>query len=175
MSKPIHFSIFWFPPLGFRPRPPGLPVPILAFLPDPPLPLSFVGTTIVKGPWLAVDTVVHIWNLLIGIVTDNVLPCLAPFAEYRATIIFLERADAFDGVRFFIGCAGVRGGAVDGGRGPAMGVDRIGIRCGVRDGEGGGICHSPTDDPLSGEDKMMFSRQRRSQAVTVQVAYQFSP
>jgi hypothetical protein len=118
--------------------------------------LSFGGTTIVQWPWLAVDTVVHIWNLLIGIVTDNVLPCLAPFAEYRATIIFLERADAFDGVRFFfIGCGRVRDCTV-GGRGAWRSGDRIGIRCGVRDGEGGGICHSPTDDPLSGEDKITY-------------------
>ena len=150
----IHIGILGLSLMTFGTRSFGFPVTVLAFFSDSPLPLTFMSTTIVKGPWLAVDTVVHIRYSLVRVIAENVLPCLAPFAEDRIAIIFLERANAFDGVRFFIGCAGVRGGTVDDGRGAAMGVDLVGIRCGVRDGEGGGICHSLTDDPLSGHDKM---------------------
>ena len=153
MTKGIHISIIGLSLLCSGPRSSCFPVAVLAFLSNPPLPLSFVGTTVVKGPWLAVDTVVHIWYLLIRVVAENVLPCLTPFAEHRVAIIFIERANAFDGVRFFIGCAGVRGGAVDSSRGPAMGVDRIGIRGGVRDGEGGGICHRRQITPSQAKTK----------------------
>lgn len=153
MTEGIPIGIIGLSLVCFGARASWFPVTVLAFLSDPPQPLSFVGTTVVKGPWLAVDTVVHIWYFLVRVVAQNMLPCLAPFAENRITIIFIERANAFDGVRFFIGCAGVGGGAVDGGGGPAMGVDRIGIRCGVRDGEGGGICHRRQITPSQAKTK----------------------
>jgi hypothetical protein len=116
----------------------------------------FDGTTPVQGPWLAVNAIVHVRYILRGIVTGDVLPTVAPGAKDCVTIIFFEATNAFDGVIFFIGCNRVRSAICDS-RGCARSADRWRIRCGVRDGEGGGICHNPTDDPLSGKDKMLIS------------------
>ena len=116
------------------------------------------GTATVEKARLAVNTVVDIRHPLVRVIADNVLPCLTPFTEDRASIIFIKGTDAFDGVRLFLvrrdrvrDCAISDWGARRSG-------DRIRIRGGVRDGEGGGICHSPTDYPLSNHNKMKYER-----------------
>lgn len=96
----------------------------------------------------------NIGNAFIWVVANDVLPCFAALTKDRAPIILIEKANAFDGVRlFFIGRDRVGDGTIGAGRTQRRG-DRVRIRGGVRDGEGGGICHSPTDDPLSGHNKM---------------------
>lgn len=118
--------------------------------------LTLNGTSAIQLARLTIDAVVHIGDSLVGIVADNVLPRLAPFAENRAPIIFVERTDTFDGVRLFFTGRGRVGDGTIGDRGAKRSGDRIGIRGGVRDGEGGGICHTLTDYPLSGHDKMKY-------------------
>jgi hypothetical protein len=114
------------------------------------------STTPVHVSRLAVHTIVDIRHILLTfIVTDDVLPGVTPFAKDCVTIIIFEAADAFDGIIFF-GCGGVRGPVCDFRR-RASSADRRVIRGGVRDGEGGGICHNPTDDPLSDKSKMLIS------------------
>ena len=152
-AKFVYICVLRLPFIGFSARSLWFPVNALAFLFVTPLHLVFASTAVVEGPWLAVNTVVHFRYIHIGIVTGDVLPTVAPWAKDRMTIIFFEAANAFDGVIFLLGCNGV-GGAICDGRGGARSADRMGIRCGVRDGEGGGICHNPTDNPLSGENKI---------------------
>ena len=81
------------------------------------------------------------------IITGKMLPCAASPTLNCAAVIIVEFTNAFDGP--FIGCPRIRVGAVDR-RGERSG-DRRWIRGGVRGCEGGGICHSLTDNPLSGE------------------------
>lgn len=96
----------------------------------------------------------HIGDSFVRVVADDVLPCFAALTEDRAPIVLVEKANAFDGVRlFFVGRGRVGDSTIGDGR-TQRGGDRVRIRDGVRDGEGGGICHSPTDDPLSGHNKM---------------------
>ena len=131
----------------------SFPIPVLALFSHPPLPLALGGTSTVQQSWLAVDTIVHIRNPFIRVIADDVLPCIATLAEDRASIIFIEKTDAFDGVRlFFIGRDRVGNGAVGGGRTQRSG-DQIRIRGGVRDGEGGGICHSRQITPSQAKTK----------------------
>lgn len=163
MTRPVYISILALSPLclGARSLP---PVSVLTLLPDPPLALTLSGASAIQLTGLTVDTVVDVRNSLVGVVADDVLPRLAPFAENRASIVFIELTDAFDGVRFFfVGRGRVRNSTI-GDRGAERSGDRIGIRCGVRDGEGGGICHSLTDYPLSGHGKIRYVRVQNREA-----------
>jgi hypothetical protein len=155
VAKSIHFTILTLLPLSF-----GawtlFPIAVLALLLVSSLTLTLCGTATVENARLTVDTVVHVRYPLVRVIAADMLPRLAPFAEDRAPIIFIKGADAFDGVRLFlVGSDRVRNRAISDGRARRSG-DRIGIRGGVRDGEGGGICHSTTDYPLSNGDKMKY-------------------
>lgn len=157
MAESIHVAILDLLPMRLGTRA-LFPVAVLALLLVLSLALTFSGTATVEKARLAVNTVVDIRHPLVRVIADNVLPCLTPFTEDRASIIFIKGTDAFDGVRLFLvrrdrvrDCAISDWGARRSG-------DRIRIRGGVRDGEGGGICHSPTDYPLSNHNKMKYER-----------------
>lgn len=147
VTVPIYIAILALPPLRLRTGSLS-PVPVLTLLFGPPETLALVRAPVIQRTGLTVDAVVHIGDPLVGVVADDVLPRLTAFAEDRAPIIFVKCTDAFDGVRFFfIGRSRVGDGTI-GDRGAQRSGDRIRIRGGVRDGEGGGICHSLTDYPL---------------------------
>ena len=171
MIETIHVAIFGLSPCSLGTRS-FSPVTILTLFSYPPLPLALCGTSVVQRPRLAVDAVVHIWYPLIRVVADDVLPRLASFAKHRAAIVFIERTDAFDGIRlFFIGRDRVGKSPVGGRRAQRSG-DRIRIRGGVRDGKGGGICHSLTDYPLSGHRMGLLWKRWRGRPFTSQRACQ---
>jgi hypothetical protein len=103
MTKSIHIALFALLLWGLRTRS-LFPVTVLTLLFDSLLPLALDSAAVVQRPRLTVDAVMHIRYPLVWVVTDDVLPRLAPFAEYRTAIIFVELTNALDGVRlFFVG------------------------------------------------------------------------
>lgn len=60
--------------------------------------MSLRRTSGVEEPGFTVRAVVNLWNFLLLIVADNMLPCVTAFAVDSAPIIVLEGADTFDGV-----------------------------------------------------------------------------
>jgi hypothetical protein len=103
MTKSIHVALLAFLLGGLRTRSLS-PVTVLVSVFDSLCPLAQDSAADVQRPRLTVDAVVHIGNLLFGVVTDDVLPRLTPFTEYRITIIFVKLTNALDGVRlFFVG------------------------------------------------------------------------
>jgi hypothetical protein len=69
------------------------------------LSLFFGGTLEIDGSGSAIGTLVHIWNMLGGLVVAyDVLPGVALLAEDGITVIVREAADALDRGGFLLEC-----------------------------------------------------------------------